>query len=242
MKDETKVTHASKGHLGKGHGQSQGHGNHDHDRRRGRVRQQQQKTVKVKRSLAVTADNAEPEVTPPPREENASTAADNHGQTEAPEPEEEVVVKQEPETEENHGRSLDAQDGAAEEEQKGRESRGGDAKSLSPIPATPPPPRKLTQENYDVRSFNSNLDEFVDVLNDRRYQEMGGEYPVEDLMSVVSMVSAVIEEYKDHTQHTQNQLHVLRDVMKNMKENLHLSITREAFDLTAVFVSHVLSR
>ena len=35
---------------------------------------------------------------------------------------------------------------------------------------------------------------------------MHPDYPVEDLMLVVSMVSANMEEYKEHSQHTQRQL------------------------------------
>ena len=62
---------------------------------------------------------------------------------------------------------------------------------------------------------------------------MHSDYPVDDLMSVVSMVSASIDEYREHSQHTQQQLTHLRDAMKTVKENLHLSITRQAFDLSA---------
>lgn len=124
-------------------------------------------------------------------------------------------------------------------ENRGTEE-GGQEQPASP-PLTPPPslPPKLSKDNYDIRSFNSSLDEFVGVLSNPRYQEMADDYPVDDLLSVVSMVSATIDEYKTHAQQTQRQLEALRDTMKTVKENLHLSVTRQAFDLRAEEVETV---
>lgn len=89
------------------------------------------------------------------------------------------------------------------------------------------------KSSLDVRLFNANLNECVLRLSDARYQELRADYPVDDLVSVISLVSANIQAYREHTQHTQQQLTALRSVMKTVRENLHLSITRQAMDLSA---------
>ncbi|KAK7095934.1 uncharacterized protein [Littorina saxatilis] len=95
---------------------------------------------------------------------------------------------------------------------------------------------RLTEDptNYDVSSFNTNLSSVMELLSDRRFSEMSADddYPVEELMSVISLVTMNINEYFGHSQQAQHQLHELRDTMKTVKENLHLSISRQPLDLS----------
>ncbi|XP_048251559.1 death domain-containing protein 1-like [Haliotis rufescens] len=86
-------------------------------------------------------------------------------------------------------------------------------------------------DNFDIKSFNSSIGDFLEVFSEPRYQEVDSDYPVDDLISVVSMVSASIEEFKTYTSDSQRQLEDLRDKMRTVKENIHMSVTRQAFDI-----------
>ncbi|XP_046546528.1 death domain-containing protein 1-like [Haliotis rubra] len=86
-------------------------------------------------------------------------------------------------------------------------------------------------ENFDIKSFNSSIGDFVEMFSEPRYQEVDADYPVDDLISVVSMVSASIEEFKSYTSDSQRQLEDLRDKMRTVKENIHMSVTRQAFEI-----------
>ncbi|XP_076439095.1 LOW QUALITY PROTEIN: death domain-containing protein 1-like [Babylonia areolata] len=244
MREDAKATHAKKGHQGRGQAHGQGHGDHDHDRRKQPLPQHQQqrqrpKPGKTRKTPETPQKHPESEPPQPEQQQNGhASEADRQPQAEVPaEQEPEAQVKQEAEAGVGeHGGRVETngeESPGGQGEAKGRDSPEGKAGGVSPAPPSPSPPRRLAQENYDVRSFSTSLDEFVHVLSDPRYQEMQGEYPVEDLMSVVTMVTAAMEDYKQHTQNTGLQLQALRDSMRTVKENLHLSITRQAFHLAA---------
>ncbi|XP_059140663.1 death domain-containing protein 1-like isoform X1 [Physella acuta] len=89
----------------------------------------------------------------------------------------------------------------------------------------------VTPSNFNVREFNSNMGEFIRTLDDPRYSQVDLDYPVDDLVSVVGMVTKSVNDYRMHTSDTQDQLEHLRDTMRNIRENLHFSVTRQAMDL-----------
>ncbi|CAL1545348.1 unnamed protein product [Lymnaea stagnalis] len=89
----------------------------------------------------------------------------------------------------------------------------------------------VTPANFNVREFNTNMSEFIKTLDDPRYSQVDGEYPVGELVSVVQMVTKSVNDYRTHTSDTQSQLEHLRDAMKTIREHLHFSVTRQAMDL-----------
>lgn len=215
----------SQGHRSGGQGHSQGHLGHDHhDRRTERKTAKQRPTSSTKRGRNPTHAVVQHEEEPPRQEvtESSSTTSldDDDDRILETDAEERVyMTRDSEEIDRNQNRGADDDDG----------KRNG--QELPSPPLTPPLPKRLNRDNYDIRSFNASLGEFVGVLSDRRFQEMSDDYPVDDLLSVVSMVSATIEEYKEHTVHTQKQLEALRNTMRTVKENIHITVTRQAWDL-----------
>ncbi|XP_061190143.1 death domain-containing protein 1-like [Saccostrea echinata] len=86
-------------------------------------------------------------------------------------------------------------------------------------------------EGFNIRSFNDNILEFTEIFDSDRYRNVDSNYPVEDLMGVVSQISNTIEEFKQQTQNSQQQLEGLRMKMKQVKENIQFSVSRKAFEI-----------
>nr|KAG5693980.1 hypothetical protein BaRGS_002278 [Batillaria attramentaria] len=183
----------SSGGQGQGHHSGgQGHHGHDHhDRRQDRKAPRQRPTSSTKRGSSDDArshgdtDAQETEVT-----QSQSAVSVEDGDVTLLSGDEKVFITRD---EEGWG---DMNVNKGDDHPAGGTQNG---QELASPPLTPPLPSKLSKDNYDIRSFNSSLNEFVGVLKDKRYQEVNDDYPVDDLLSVVSMVSATIEEYKEHS-------------------------------------------
>ena len=93
------------------------------------------------------------------------------------------------------------------------------------------PASNINHDNFDIRSFNSSISDFVELFSDPRYQEVDSDYPVDDLISVVSSVSASIDLFRSYTEESQRHLEDLRSKMKTVKENIYMSVTRQAFQI-----------
>lgn len=91
----------------------------------------------------------------------------------------------------------------------------------------------ITPENFNVKEFNTNLTEFIRTLDDPRYSTVDEDYPVDELVKVVDMVSTSVKDYRNHAHNATVQLEDLREAMRNIKENLHFSVSRQAMDLRA---------
>ncbi|GFR82545.1 hypothetical protein ElyMa_000629800 [Elysia marginata] len=91
----------------------------------------------------------------------------------------------------------------------------------------------ITPENFNVKEFNTNLTEFIRTLDDPRYSSVDEDYPVDELVKVVDMVSTSVKDYRSHAHNATVQLEDLREAMRNIKENLHFSVSRQAMDLRA---------
>ncbi|KAK3764454.1 hypothetical protein RRG08_020362 [Elysia crispata] len=91
----------------------------------------------------------------------------------------------------------------------------------------------ITPDNFNVKEFNTNLTEFIRTLDDPRYSSVDEDYPVDELVKVVGMVSTSVKDYRSHAHNATVQLEDLREAMRNIKENLHFSVSRQAMDLRA---------
>ena len=85
---------------------------------------------------------------------------------------------------------------------------------------------KIEIEEEKPKSFNDNIIEFTEIFESDRFQKVDQDYPVEDLISIVTAISHTIEEFKQQTLSSQNQLEGLRMKMREVKENIHSTVTK----------------
>ncbi|KAK6184688.1 hypothetical protein SNE40_007107 [Patella caerulea] len=91
--------------------------------------------------------------------------------------------------------------------------------------------RREVPRDFDIKSFNTSISDYVDLFSSPKFTSLDGNYPIDNLISVVSDISASIEDYKIYTADSQRNLEELRNRMKTVKENIHMSVTRQAFEL-----------
>ncbi|ESO89736.1 hypothetical protein LOTGIDRAFT_164757 [Lottia gigantea] len=91
--------------------------------------------------------------------------------------------------------------------------------------------RRIPPGEFDIKTFNSSISDYVELFSSPKFTKVETDYPVDDLISVVSEISSAIEDYKAYTAASQQHLEDLRNRMKTVKENVRMSVTRQAFQI-----------
>jgi hypothetical protein len=87
-------------------------------------------------------------------------------------------------------------------------------------------------EGYNIMSFNDTILEYSDVFESDKFNTVNEDFPVDELISFVNIISGTIEEFKQQSQDSQKQLEGLCSKMRQVKENIHYSITKKQIELT----------
>lgn len=93
--------------------------------------------------------------------------------------------------------------------------------------------KKETEENkeperFSIHTFNDNIMEYTELFDSDKFRNVGDDFPVDDLIAVVNSISGTINDFKEQTLNSQKQLEGLREKMKNVKETIHISISKNA--------------
>ena len=91
--------------------------------------------------------------------------------------------------------------------------------------------KSTDEEGFNIRSFNDNILEFTEIIDSEKYRNVDEDYPVDDLINVVAQISDTIQEFKRQNQESQEKLEGLRQHMKTVKESIHFSVSRKAFEI-----------
>ena len=100
--------------------------------------------------------------------------------------------------------------------------------TISPLPVAGASPPRRQPEVFTIEKFNRNMDEFVEVFASDKYTHVTDEYPVDDLVTVVSHVTTSVEEFKQQTVSSQHHLEELRETMRRVKEKIQSNIQRKS--------------
>ncbi|KAL3885315.1 hypothetical protein ACJMK2_025391, partial [Sinanodonta woodiana] len=104
--------------------------------------------------------------------------------------------------------------------------------SKEEAPKTVTSENKSSAKNFDMQAFTSEIDNFTEIFSSEKYnQTVDDDYPVDDLIMVVSSVSTQIEEYKQQTMSSQQQLENLKQRMAAIKEGLQMNIQKKRFQV-----------
>lgn len=87
-------------------------------------------------------------------------------------------------------------------------------------------------EGYNIKSFNDTILEYSDVFESDKFNTINEDFPVDELISFVNVISGTIEVFKQQSQDSQKQLEGLCSKMRQVKENIHYSITKKQIELT----------
>ena len=98
----------------------------------------------------------------------------------------------------------------------------------SPPPTSGTSPHKQQPEVFTIQKFNRNMDDFVEVFTSDKFTHVTDEYPVEELVSVVSHVTTSVEEFKEQTVSSQRHLEELSETMRRVKEKIQMNIQRKS--------------
>ena len=98
-----------------------------------------------------------------------------------------------------------------------------DANTECKVPTPLPEP-----EVFTIEKFNNTMDNFVDKFSSSKFLNVGEEYPVDDLISVVTQVTESVEEYKQQTLSSQQHLDELRNKMKDVKHSIQQNIEKRS--------------
>lgn len=85
---------------------------------------------------------------------------------------------------------------------------------------------------YNIMSFNDTILEYSDVFESDKFNTVNEDFPVDELISFVNVISGTIEKFKQQSQDSQKQLESLCSKMRQVKENIHYSITKKQIELT----------
>ena len=100
--------------------------------------------------------------------------------------------------------------------------------TIIPLPASAGSPPRKEPEKFTIEKFNRNMDDFVDVFTSDKYMHVTDDYPVNELVSVVSDVTTSVEEFKQQTVSSQRHLEDLRETMRRVKEKLQMNVQKKA--------------
>lgn len=95
---------------------------------------------------------------------------------------------------------------------------------------TPPPapPVQEQPEVFTLEKFNNTVDSFSGVFSSQKFTHVTDDYPVEELVHVVSEVTEKIEEYKQQTVSSQRHLEGLREKMHEVRDRLQDNIRQKS--------------
>lgn len=134
------------------------------------------------------------------------------------------VVEIQTENGENEVEHNDAEENGTAEDENSR-TRFTVPESDTTKPETPPPVPE--PEVFTLERFNNTVDNFSDIFSQNKYTNVTDDYPVEDLVTLVSEVTESIEEYKQQTLSSQRHLEDLRGRMHDVKEKIQTSVQKK---------------
>ncbi|XP_064596326.1 death domain-containing protein 1-like [Liolophura sinensis] len=87
------------------------------------------------------------------------------------------------------------------------------------------------KKKFDIREFTERMGELSAKFLEDKFTRIDDNYPVDELISLITEVNDAIDHYKKHTLAAQQQLETLRDRMQEVRENIHNSVQIRAFEV-----------